>query len=478
MSDVVSFGAEGDGESDDTQAIVHAIREGDGVVRFGRGRYRISRTIEIPLPATRCTSLEGNQGTAKIIMAGPGPAFRIVGDHAGTADPVGVQPGVWQRQRMPMISGLEIEGAHERASGIELVGTFQPVLSGVLLRDLWHGVMLTERNRNVLISDCQIYHNRGAGILMDKVNLHQINITGNHISYNRLGGIRIQRSEIRNLQITGNDIEYNNYRSHPGAEPDESTAEILIDSQGEALGGIRPSVRELTIASNTIQSTYSPGGANVRILGPDPTGHLPPGMAAISGNLMGNQAINLHLAGCRGIAVSGNFIYSGFTHNVLVEDSDDLTFGANSIGHNYWVPNRQVDANLRFVRSRDCVLNGMQMRGAPLGKTHWEERWNGGEGREHRALVELVACQRFNLSGCLIRDPAPCGIYLNDCSTVNLSGCQIFDSRDAKLMRRPMEWEGSGQGSLLTGNTFDRGTDGGVRIGGEVDVRMSANLEG
>ncbi len=81
MSDVVSFGAEGDGESDDTQAIVHAIREGDGVVRFGRGRYRITRTIEIPLPATRCTSLEGNQGTAKIISAGPGSAFRIVGDH-------------------------------------------------------------------------------------------------------------------------------------------------------------------------------------------------------------------------------------------------------------------------------------------------------------------------------------------------------------------------------------------------------------
>lgn len=478
MSDVISFGAEGDGSTDDTAAIRHAVEQGDGVLRFGRGRYRITETIDIPLNEAGRTSIEGTDGTAKVVMGGPGPAFRFVGAHSGTADPLGVEPDVWQRQRMPLVSRIEIEGDHSEADGLEFAGTFQPVVSQVLLRNLRHGIVLTKRNRNVLISECQIYHNRGVGIFLNDVNLHQINITGNHISYNRLGGIRIQGSEIRNLQITGNDIEYNNYRSHPDSDPNELTAEILIDSRSESGVGISPSVRELTISSNTIQSTYSPNGANIRILGPDPTRNLPPGMASISGNVIGNQAINVHLVGCRGMALAGNFIYSGFRHNVLVEDCDDLSFGANTIGHNYWVPTREIDANLRFVGSSDCVLNGLQLRGAPSGETNWEERWNTGEGRSHQGVIEMEHCQRMNLSGCLLRDPAPYGIHLHDCASINLSGCQIQDTREVKLMRRPIEWTGVGGGSLMTGNVLGRGIDGESRIEARAGVTLGQNLTG
>ena len=55
------------------------------------------------------------RGTAEIVMAGPGPAFRIVGTHQGTADPHTVQPNVWQKQRMPTIDGLGITGDHDEA---------------------------------------------------------------------------------------------------------------------------------------------------------------------------------------------------------------------------------------------------------------------------------------------------------------------------------------------------------------------------
>ena len=44
-----------------------------------------------------------------------------------------------------------------------------------------------QRNRNVIISDCQIYNNSGIGVYFDRVNLHQVNITGNHI--NRVVGL-------------------------------------------------------------------------------------------------------------------------------------------------------------------------------------------------------------------------------------------------------------------------------------------------
>ncbi len=478
MSDVISFGAEGDGQTDDTEAIRHAIGQGDGVVRFGRGSYRITETIEIPLDQSSRLSLEGHEGTAKIIMAGPGPAFRFVGTHGGTADPLGVKPSVWERQRLPLVSGIEIEGAHDEADGIALQGTFQPILSRVLLRDLRHGVVLARRNRNVLISDCQIYHNRGVGIYLKDVNLHQINITGNHISYNRLGGIRIEGSEIRNLQITGNDIEYNNYRSHEGFEPSEPTAEIFIDTRERPGQVMRASVRELTISSNTIQSTYSPGGANLRILGPDADGTLPPGMAAISGNVIGNQAINVHLVGCRGIALSGNFIYSGFQHNVLADDCDDLVFGANSFGHNYWGPKREIDVNVRLVDCSDCVLNGFQLRGAPSGKTDWDASWNGGESREHPALLELERCQRMNIAACVIRDPGRAGVWFRDCDGINLSGCQIHDTRKEKQMRHAVEWHGEGRDSLAHGNQFGAGVGAeSLAIDSRAGVTMSDNLE-
>ncbi|MGY8691150.1 MAG: right-handed parallel beta-helix repeat-containing protein, partial [Verrucomicrobiales bacterium] len=99
----------------------------------------------------------------------------------------------------------------------------------MLIRKVHDGIRLVRRNRNVIVSHCHVYHNTGAGIFLDGVNLHQINISGSHISYNRLGGIRIERSEVRNLQITGNDIEYNNAKTHPGLA-DEPTAEIYVDT--------------------------------------------------------------------------------------------------------------------------------------------------------------------------------------------------------------------------------------------------------
>ena len=48
MSDVRNFGATGDGTTDDTNAIRHAVANSIGVLRFSTGTYRISETIEIP----------------------------------------------------------------------------------------------------------------------------------------------------------------------------------------------------------------------------------------------------------------------------------------------------------------------------------------------------------------------------------------------------------------------------------------------
>src|SRR5437867_2467562 len=119
---VLDFGAKGDGATDDAAAIQELIDAKAGSIRFPAGTYRISKTLIVDLDKVGFTSFVAD-GTARLIMAGSGPAIRFVGTHAGTADPGSVKANVWERQRMPIVEGLAIEGGHAEADGIEAAGT-------------------------------------------------------------------------------------------------------------------------------------------------------------------------------------------------------------------------------------------------------------------------------------------------------------------------------------------------------------------
>src|SRR5690242_3573965 len=114
---VTAFGARGDSQADDTDAVQRAVDQG-GAVEFPRGDYRITRTVLIDLAKHGPVSLSGQGGAGRVTMAGAGPTFRFVGTHAGSADPASFKPGVWERERMPQVEGLEVIGAHPDADGI------------------------------------------------------------------------------------------------------------------------------------------------------------------------------------------------------------------------------------------------------------------------------------------------------------------------------------------------------------------------
>ena len=237
--------------------------------------------------------------------------------------------------------------------------------------------------------------------------MHQINIAGSHISYNRLGGIRIERSEVRNLQITGNDIEYNNHAKHR-SEP-EPTAEIYVDTTAEGA-----SVNEVTIASNTIQATVSPGGANIRVIADPTTSNRPPGLWAITGNVIGSQENNVHLTGCYGMSLSGNTIYSCGNRNLLIEDSRQINIGTNTFRRH----TPKMGTGVRIVRSSDLTFNGCSVNDETVG------------GQTSGAsLLELAECDRINVSG---------SQFLNGVSVWNRCGQlparehqRMYDSRHA-----------------------------------------------
>jgi hypothetical protein len=464
MSNVRQFGAAGDGQRDDTEAIEHAVRDGDGLLDFPPGTYRITRPIVFRLKDAGPVAVRGSGGTAKLVMAGSGPALAFEGTHSTTADPGGFRPEEWARERMPTVSNIEIEGAHPQADGIRIVGVMQPTLTGVLIREVQTAVYIHHRARNVVISHCQIYNNKKVGIHLDRVDLHQTIITGSHVSYCRLGGIRIEGSEIRNLQITGNDIEYNNNRSHnvPGADA-EPTAEIYIDCTAG-------SVREGTIAGNTIQATYSPGGSNIRFIGNSPEKNHKTGLWTVSGNLIGSQENNIHLTSARGMAITGNVIYSGHSRNLLVENSRNIAIGSNVFDHNPDYDPNELCTGIRLVDSVDCSLHGLTIQDCQAGRHTVAQAGT----QERNGLVEMVRCRRINVAGIQILDPAPYGIFLDGCQDTLISGCTILDGRAPPLMKAAVCWQGPGAGNLIANCRLGRGTDAAFVL--EAHVREWNNL--
>jgi hypothetical protein len=437
MVHAFDYGAAGDGETDDTEALQHALQAGDGVLRLPKGVYRITRPLVIDLQQSGHAAVLGEGGTTRIVMAGPGPALRLVGTHDGSALPRTVQPQVWDRERFPIVSGLEILGAHPQAVGIELHRTMQPTISQVLIRHCRYAIHLPERNRNVLITNCQIYDNLEYGIFFDRCNLHQINIEGCHISYCRRAGIMMLGGDVHNLQITGNDIEYNN---RPGVDtPAEGGAEIFFDAR-EGL------VSEVTIASNTIQATIQPGGANVRIWAKDDTDdRLGACLIAMTGNIVGSQSRGMDLRGVFRMTVAGNTLYGNEEFNIHAEKCRGLSVTGNTIG---WRPHRKDPWDgLCFVECDLIHLSGNVAQGMCAGTSD-----AGG-------AVTFRKCRDIQVAHNQICDSLHAAIEVTDCDRVQIEGNQIVDRKVPATMPHALRLVGRNERLTVRNNLWGGATE-------------------
>jgi len=417
-------GSVGDGKADDTAAVQKAVDAG-GAVRFARGTYRLTRTVVIDLHQTGFISLNGD-GVARFVMEGAGPAFHFKGTHGGTAAPKSLTPQIFERQRTPMVDGIEIVGAHAEADGIEATGTMQLTITRVAVHEARHGIHLTVRNRNVIISDCHLYHNTGIGVFYDQVDLHQSNIIGSHISYNAGGGVVTRGGGVRNLHIGTCDIESN---MTPEAPP---TANVLIDCTGG-------STAEVSIVGCTIQHNPSPGAANVRFIGsskPDDDtqwGHL-----SITANVLSDVEVNIDLQHVRGAVITGNTFGGGFEHDLRVTNCSNIAIGSNTFDRNppYYRGERAVaKGGLVFRDCRDITLTGMHIDGV----------------RTHPAAVQIEDGDTFNISGCTILDSDGTGLLLKNVSNSLITGCLIADRRPERAAAPSIRVEG-GQANTFANN--------------------------
>jgi hypothetical protein len=479
---VRDFGALGDGQTDDTAAIQAAIDQAEGLIDFPPGDYRITRPLVIDLGQRGRSGITGRQGVARLMMAGPGPAIRIRGSHGGTAGPDTFGPGVYARERMPQIDGIEITGTHPEADGIEASGTMQLLLRGVLATGLRHGIRLTGRNRNVIIQGVHVYACRGAGIFFERLNLHQVIIEGSHISYCHQGGIRVEKSEIRNLEIVGNDIEYN---YDPATN--EDVCDILLDAR-------EGNIREGTISGNNIQAvTYPPLkstesssrdsgsrsqpaadsppasprrlGANVRLIGADGPNRV--GKFTISGNLISSRLYNIDLVDARGVSVSGNNLYAGQERSIRVVRSRQIVVAGNVIDRNPLYEAR-VRADSRSVNgilvqeSDGVLLSANQIEAADAGSP------------EQCGAIEIHQSQAVTVNACQIFEPRYRGIHVRESRNLIVSDCMILDRSQTPAMTAAVVLQRV-EGAVVNGNLVSRGTAGDIVTDGDATVALSTN---
>lgn len=351
---------------DRTAEFRERLERGGGTLLLEAGVHRITGTLEVALRGGRSAVIRPAGGAATLVMDGPGPAIRIVGTHEGTASPKSFKPETFH-ERMPLIEGIEIVGNHPEADGIELVRTFEAIVSKVAVRWCRDAIRLAERNRNVTVSDVNLYENRGIGLHLDDVNLHQIDVSNSHISYNRGGGIVVRDGNVRNLHITGCDIEAN----MPGDDTPTQTANILLDVSGSAEDKSR-SIAEVAITGCTIQhsSNYSgkdydeiaPGGSNLRILG---KAIAPIDSVTITGNVLSDVSVNVDLRDCTDITFSGNVLFAPNPDNLHVTRSKRVVVNGNTFNpREFERPGRIV-----FDECQDCVFSNNTLRAldAPLG---------------------------------------------------------------------------------------------------------------
>ena len=428
-----------DGKADATGTLQALIDLG-GSVELPAGSYRLSKPLVIELNKSGLTSIDGH-GVARLIMAGPGPALHFIGTHEGSAAPDSVKPEVWEKQLSPQVEGLQIFGDDPEADGIEATGTHQITITRTSITHCRHGVHLSTRNRNVIISACQIYHNSGIGVFYDNVNLHQSNIAGTHISYCAGGGVVSHAGNVRNLHIGTCDIEGNMGKAEDAAP----SANVLLDSAGGSIG-------EVAITGCTLQHTSkTPGSANIRILGAGNdaslkrrTGgeHTREGNVTITGNVFSDVQINVEIQDSRGITITGNTFWEGFQHDLIVTSSSHIVVTGNNFDRNpRYAVNGFNETENNGVIFKDCL------------DSHFTSNIMSGVMRK-RAALDISQCSRMHIAENSVLDSDGIGILLENVQRSVLADNIVRDDRDPEVRSKEPSLKVIGGGDNLIGSNL------------------------
>jgi hypothetical protein len=217
---------------------------------------------------------------------------------------------------------------------------------------------------------------------------------------------------------------------------------VLIDSTGGTIA-------EVAVTGCTIQHNHTAAGsANVRVKGPSVkwpgSEELRDGNVTITGNVLSDVKVNVHLDHARGVVMTGNTCWTAYEHNLLAEDSSNVVVGPNNFDRNPRYNREEkpdTASDLVFRRCSDCTLSGLHVTGV----------------RAAPAGVTLEACDRFNVSNLTVLDCDGAGLLLTGVTNSRVGGCLI---RDDRLGAASVSIRATGsKTTTLADNTLGRPTD-------------------
>ena len=290
MASVRDFGARGDGKTDDTAALSHAIQQGDGQLVFPRGDYLITRPLHIPLDLHGRISIDGagRHGQAHHGRARPGPAPRR---HPSPSPPT----RALRRWRLAQGAACRRSAAWRSSAGMPrptASASKAPCsrrCSGVLIRRCRHGIHLPNRDRNVahrrlphLRQHAASASSSTASTCTRPTSTATTSATASRAA-SRSSAARSATS--RSAATTSSTTTTSRRRRRPTCS---STA-----AQG--------TVREGTHRRQHHPGRAQPGRRQRPLSGCRKDNPNAVGLLAITGNLIGSQHTLLHLHACRGV---------------------------------------------------------------------------------------------------------------------------------------------------------------------------------
>ena len=137
--------------------------------------------------------------------------------------------------------------------------------------------------------------------------------------------------------------------------------------------------------------------------------------------MLSDVQTNIHLAGVRGVTITGNTLWQGYAHNMLIEDSEHVLVGPNMLERNpLYGYTSEGKCNVIFHGCRDCTIQGLHLHNVI----------------DSEAGLTIEKCNRMNIVGCTILDCDNVGLLVKDSDDIHWDASIIGDTRPGSTSAR------------------------------------------
>ncbi|MGQ5792592.1 hypothetical protein ACUNIY_09160 [Serratia sp. IR-2025] len=327
--------------TDDTEAVQTIFNSAQvtGIASFEANKYYlVSGKFTLNPSVVKQVNFNGST----IVQLSNTATLHYLGTLAGSANPI--QSG----EKAHSEYGFIIESARicsvDRQSGVAVL--LEKTIGATISNSVFYfnsiGIQIKGMNRNINISNSHIYANRNYGLhFMPNGDIHQMNVTGTHISYSRIN-VFSDNQHLYNLQISGSDIEVSSY-------PDDVDKNIYI----KAMNDIKVDCVEIT--GCTLEG-HSTDNALVRLEGAntDSISNI-----VIAGNAIGNGGnAEIQLGGCRNVRIDNVHKFSNGHSIEFIGSADNVNISGNFHKGRGGVLHCDGDYSLRNVKLFGTVIGG------------------------------------------------------------------------------------------------------------------------